>query len=105
MYSEITQKLSKNFKNFVINKIQSGASKKKIYRLSNNYKNYILIDFNNNRNDYRKYIRIYNILKDINISIPNIIENDDDNLFLICEDYGDLRFDKIYALFNQSYSG
>lgn len=95
MYPEISQKLSKNFKNFAINKIQSGASKKKIYRLSNNYKNYILIDFNNNKNEYKNYIRIYNILKDVNISIPNIIENDDDNLFLICEDYGDLRFDKI----------
>ena len=39
---------------------------------------------------------IYNILKEINVSIPKIIEKNDSNLTIISEDFGDLRFDKIF---------
>jgi len=92
---KISKKLSQNFQNCNIKKIQSGASKKNIYRLGNNFKTYILTDFNDDKNEYKNYIKIYQLLKEINVSIPKIIEKYDDDLLLISEDFGDLRFDKI----------
>jgi aminoglycoside/choline kinase family phosphotransferase len=86
---------SNKFQNFTMYKIQSGASKKKLFRLKKNSQHYILIDFNNDKIEYNNHIRIYDILKNINISVPKIIEKNDDDLSLICEDFGDLRFDKI----------
>ncbi len=40
-------------------------------------------------------MKIYNILKDLDISIPEIYESNDTDLFTISEDFGNLRFDKI----------
>ena len=95
MSLKIFKKISRNFQNFNIKKIQSGASKKKIYRLGNDSKSYILTDFQDDKKEYQNYIKIYNLLKEINVSIPQIIENYDNDLLLISEDFGDLRFDKI----------
>ena len=95
MFLKITKKLSKNFKNSIVEKIQSGASKKFFYRLNVDSKSYILIDFNNNKTEYDDHIKIYNLLKNIDISTPKIIEKYDEHLLLITEDFGDLRFDKI----------
>ena len=95
MSLKIFKKISRNFQNFNIKKIQSGASKKKFYRLGNDSKSYILTDFKDDKKEYQNYIKIYNLLKEINVSIPQIIENYDNDLLLISEDFGDLRFDKI----------
>ena len=91
----ILNKLNNDFKNYNFQKIESGASKKILYRLKKDDKSYILIDFNKVENEYDDHLKIYKILKDINISIPIIIEKFDNNFILITEDFGDLRFDKI----------
>ena len=65
MSLKISKKLSQNFQNCNIKKIQSGASKKKFYRLGNNFKTYILTDFNTDKNEYKNYIKIYQLLKEI----------------------------------------
>ena len=95
MNESIYEKLPQNFLKYELNKIESGASNKIIFRLNKNKKNYILIDFKKDKKEYKKHIKIFNLLKDINISIPRIINKDDKNQILICEDFGDIRYDKI----------
>jgi aminoglycoside/choline kinase family phosphotransferase len=95
MLVHISKKLSNKFKKFSIEKIEGGASKKKFYRLGHLNKKYILTDFYSDKKEYRNNLIIYNLLKNINISVPKIIEKYDDNLMVISEDFGDLRFDKI----------
>ena len=58
-------------------------------------KKFILTDFSLNKEEYKNHLKIYNLLKNINISVPKIIEKYDNNLMIISEDFGDLRFDKI----------
>ena len=38
---------------------------------------------------------MHSYLSKVNVSIPNIYENDDVNNILILEDFGNLRFDRI----------
>ena len=47
MYLEknIYKKISKNFNNYNIKKIESGASKKNFYKLYNQDKSYVITDF------------------------------------------------------------
>lgn len=91
----IYNKISKKFKNYQIIKIESGASKKIFYRLTDGYKSFILKDFISDKKEFEDHLMVYKVLKNINISIPNIIEKNDKDFILIFEDFGDLRFDKI----------
>ena len=84
------------FKDYSVEKIKGGASKKIFYRLSLSNKKYILTDFSSDKKEYRNHLTIYNLLKNINISIPKIIEKYDNDLMIISEDFGDQRFDKIF---------
>tara|TARA_B110000438_G_scaffold276252_1_gene297860 strand:+ start:571 stop:1536 length:966 start_codon:yes stop_codon:yes gene_type:complete len=97
MYLEknIYKKISKNFNNYNIKKIESGASKKNFYKLYNQDKSYVITDFIKDKKEFKNHLDIYNILKDIEISIPRIIEYNTNENILISEDFGDLRFDKI----------
>jgi len=95
MFINISNKLSYEFKKYSIEIIERGASKKKFYRLRHFNKKFILTDFSLNKEEYRNHLKIYNLLKNINISVPKIIEKYDNNLMIISEDFGDLRFDKI----------
>ena len=95
MFSGIYNKLPSEFKKFSINKIESGASKKNLYRLSKKNNSFILMDFCQDKKEYASYLNIYNLLKDIEISIPKILDKNDKEFILIVEDFGDLRFDKI----------
>ena len=95
MNTDILKKLSIDFQNYNICKIESGASKKIFYRLSMNNKTFILTNFVSDKEEYNNYLKVYNVLKDINVSIPVIIERNDKELILISEDFGDLRFDNI----------
>ena len=92
----VLSKLSLEFRRYNINKIEGGASKKVFYRLVNDNKSFILTDFESDKKEYDNHLKIYNLLKDINISIPTILEKNDKELIIISEDFGDLRFDKIY---------
>ena len=73
MNESIYEKLPQNFLKYELNKIESGASNKIIFRLNKNKKNYILIDFKKDKKEYKKHIKIFNLLKDINISIIGIL--------------------------------
>ena len=95
MMMNISNKLSNEFQKYSIEKIERGASKKFFYRLRYSNKKFILTDFSLNKEEYRNHLKIYNLLKNINISVPKIIEKYDNNLMIISEDFGDLRFDKI----------
>ena len=95
----IKKKLPKKFNSYKIQKLESGASKKKLYRLVDNNKSLILSDFSFNKNEYFDHIKIYNLLKKIDISIPEIFERYDNELIMISEDLGNLRFDKILNKF------
>ena len=95
MLINITNKLSNEFKKYSIKKIEGGASKKNFYRLEHSKKKYILTDFSSDKKEYRNHLIIYNLLKNINISVPKIIKKYNNNLMIISEDFGDLRFDKI----------
>ena len=97
----INNKLPNKFKKYSIEKIEGGASKKKFYRLRYSNDKFILTDFSHEKEEYRNHLTTYDVLKNINISVPKIIEKYDNNLMIISEDFGDLRFDKIlqkYAL-------
>ena len=87
--------INSEYKNFKFNKIKSGASKKIFYRLQKDNKSFILTDFNLDKKEYLNHLKIYNILKDLDISIPEIYESNDTDLFTVSEDFGNLRFDKI----------
>jgi len=95
MYLNISKKISEDFKNFKIDKIESGASNKIFYKLWDEFNSYILVDFNCNPDEYNNYIKIYEILIKINISIPKIIHKYDHEFIIICENFGNLRFDNI----------
>ena len=95
MYLDIFNKLPKDFESYQIEKVESGASKKKIFRLKNNLKSLIVIDFVNDINEYNNHIKIYSLLEKINISVPRIIFKDGKNLIILTEDFGNLRFDYI----------
>ena len=95
MNNNFSKKISKNFQRYDINQIKSGASKKSFYRLGNGPNSYILTNFNKDKEEYRDYINVYNLLKKINISIPKILEKNDKELITISEDLGEKRFDKI----------
>ena len=88
-------KIPSDFKKYIIENIESGASRKIFYRLKKDNISLIFIDFVSDKLEYQNYLIIYKLLKDINISIPNIIQKNDSKLIIICEDFGDLRFDKI----------
>lgn len=85
--------MDKKLKNLIL--LEGGASRKKIYRLKKNKLNLIVLDFSDDIDEFYKHINIYNILKDINISIPEIYEISFENHTIITEDFGDKRYDKI----------
>ena len=76
-------------------KIDSDASKKKIYRFNNSKINKLVIDFSYNPIDFNLFIDVNNYLSNINISIPTIFEIDKKKCIIIMEDFGDKRYDKL----------
>ena len=96
MHINISNKLSNEFQKYSIKKIEGGASKKNFYRLSCSNKKFILTDFSSDKKEYKNHLTVYDLLKNINISVPKIIEKYDNNLMTISEDFGDLRFDRIF---------
>ena len=96
MNNDIYRKLPLDFNKYKTYRIEGGASKKIFYKLIKNSKQtFIIIDFNDDKKEYQNHLKIFKILNYVNVSIPNIIEKNDTNSTIICEDFGDLRFDKI----------
>jgi len=75
--------------------IKSGASRKKIFRFKNNKERKIVVDFSYNINDFVSFLDVHKFLSNINISIPEIFETDQNNNIIIMEDFGNLRYDKL----------
>ena len=78
-----------------LNQIESGASKKKIYRFKNENKKNILVDFSYSFSDYLSFINVHQFLSNINISIPKIFDTNDNEKLILMEDFGNDRYDKI----------
>ena len=76
--------------------IESGSSKKIIFRFRKKKLNLIGIDFTNDKNEFHNFIKTYNILTNVNISIPAIYEINFDKSLILMEDFGNHRYDKIY---------
>ena len=77
-------------------KIESGLSKKKIFRKIDKNLNKIFIDFSNDKNEFFNFLKVYQILNKVNVSIPKIYEVNINKKLIVMEDFGDNRFDKIY---------
>ena len=75
--------------------IESGASKKKIYRFKNENTKNILVDFSYSFSDYLSFINVHKYLSNINISIPKILDTSDIDKLILMEDFGNDRYDKI----------
>ena len=97
MKNNISEKIIKDFKGFKMIKIESGASKKILYRINYFNKSYIVTNYYFNKEEYKQTLYIYSILKNINITIPKIIKKYDDIYTIVSEDFGDLRYDKIFT--------
>ena len=76
-------------------KINNGLSQKKIFRITEKKLNKILIDFTLEQKDFESFINTYQILKNLNISIPKVYEINFKKKIIIMEDFGDNTFDKI----------
>ena len=76
--------------------IHQGLSEKKVFRKSQNEISKIIIDFSNDVKEFTNFLKVYQILKKINISIPKIYEVYFTKKIIIMEDFGINTFDKIY---------
>ena len=54
--------------------IEDGLSKKLIYRKKEKENNKIIIDFSKDKQEFKKFLDVYEILLKVNISIPKIYE-------------------------------
>ena len=61
MIKHVHDKLSSDFNNFDIKRIESGASKKFFYRLTSSNKSFILTAFNLDKQEYKNNLYIYSI--------------------------------------------
>lgn len=78
-----------------LTEIKGGLSKKKVFRKFEKNINKIIIDFSEDTNDFYNFIKVYEILKKINISIPKIYEIHNKKKIVIMEDFGDYTFQNI----------
>ena len=85
--------MDKQFENII--KIKGGLSKKNIFRKFEKKLNKIIIDFSENKEDFYNFLNVYNILKNINVSIPKIYEVHNNILVIVMEDFGEKKMDKI----------
>ena len=83
-----------NIKDIIL--IEGGASKKNIYRFNNKNRTFIILDFSKDINEFNNHLNVYNILKNIDISIPEIYEVNFRDKIIITEDFGAQRYDKVF---------
>ena len=95
MNFDLFDKISSKYKDYKLEKIKNGASHRTFYRLIKGSNSLICLDSSNEKNEYKNFLKVHSYLSKINVSIPNIYENDDVNNILILEDFGNLRFDRI----------
>jgi len=93
----IYKNLSSKYKDYNVEQIESGASKRKFYRFYNDSDSIVYIDSINEEGEYFNYLKVHEILSKIDISIPKIFEKDDQKKIILVEDLGKLRYDKVLS--------
>ena len=79
-----------------LEKIEDGLSNKLIYRITEKENTKIIIDFFRDKQDFKNFLTVYEILQKINISIPKIYEVNQKQYKIYMQDFGKNRFNKIY---------
>ena len=79
-----------------LEKIEDGLSSKLIYRITEKKNTKIIIDFSRDKQEFKNFLTVYEILQKINISIPKIYEVNQQQYKLYMQDFGKNRFNKIY---------
>ncbi len=79
-----------------LEKIKDGLSKKLIYRIRKNENTQIIIDFSKDKQEFKNFLNIYEILLKVNVSIPKIYEVNQKQYKIYMQDFGNDRFNKIY---------
>ncbi|MDC2978017.1 hypothetical protein OAZ15_00255 [Pelagibacteraceae bacterium] len=79
-----------------LEKIEDGLSNKLIYRITEKENTKIIIDFSRDKQEFKNFLTVYEILQKINISIPKIYEVNQKQYKIYMEDFGKNRFNKIY---------
>ena len=79
-----------------LEKIEDGLSNKLIYRSTEKENTKIIIDFSRDKQDFKNFLTVYEILQKINISIPKIYEVNQKQYKIYMQDFGKNRFNKIY---------
>ncbi len=79
-----------------LEKIEDGLSNKLIYRITEKENTKIIIDFSRDKQEFKNFLTIYEILQKINISIPKIYEVNQQQYKIYMQDFGKNRFNKIY---------
>ncbi len=85
-----------NYNHYDLEKIENGLSSKLIYRISEKENTKIIIDFSRDKQEFKNFLNIYEILQKINISIPKIYEVNRKQYRIYMQDFGKNRFNKIY---------
>ena len=79
-----------------LEKIVDGLSKKLIFRKTEKENTKIIIDFSKDKQDFKNFLDVYEILLKVNISIPKIYEVNQQQYKIYMQDFGKNRFNKIY---------
>ena len=79
-----------------LEKIEDGLSNKLIYRITEKENTKIIIDFSRDKQEFKNFLTVYEILQRINISIPKIYEVNQKQYKIYMQDFGKNRFNKIY---------
>ena len=94
-YKEILDYVNKNFISSKVITLKQEASLRKYYRITNNRNSYIIMDSSKDHNRFNSYLKVYDIIKNYKVTIPQIINYDLDKKIIILEDFGTERFDKL----------
>ncbi len=85
-----------NSDHYDLEKIEDGLSNKLIYRITEKENTKIIIDFSRDKQEFKNFLTVYEILQKINISIPKIYEVNQKQYKIYMQDFGKNRFNKIY---------
>lgn len=80
------------YKNFDINVASADASFRKYYRLQNDDKSYLLMDASLEKESLKPFLHVTSKLHDVNLQVPQILEKNLDDGFLILEDFGNTHY-------------
>ena len=83
-----------------LEKIEDGLSNKLIYKKTEKDNTKIIIDFSKDKQEFKNFLNVYEILLKINISIPKIYEVNQQDCKIYMEDFGNDRFNIIYKADN-----